>query len=76
MGFLALSRVANAFDRFSLAPCPALGALQAAQKSCPLPKKELANPRKIHIFRIAQIARACGRVSVDGVPDKRPVNLP
>ena len=27
----------------------------------------------LHIFRLAQIARACGRVSVGGDPDKRPV---
>lgn len=28
----------------------------------------------MHMFRLAQIARACGRVSVGGDPDKRPVN--
>ncbi len=27
-----------------------------------------------HMYRLAQIARACGRVSVGGDPDKRPVN--
>ena len=29
---------------------------------------------RMHMFRLAQIARACGRVSVSGDPDKRPVN--
>jgi len=30
--------------------------------------------KKARIYTLAQIARACGRVSVGGDPDKRPVN--
>jgi hypothetical protein len=37
-------------------------------------KKPLELRAILHIFRLAQIARACGRVSVGGDPDKRPVN--
>jgi hypothetical protein len=37
-------------------------------------KKPLAIEAKAGISGLAQIARACGRVSVGGDPDKRPVN--
>jgi hypothetical protein len=37
-------------------------------------KKPLDLRLCMHMFRLAQIARACGRVSVGGDPDKRPVN--
>jgi hypothetical protein len=38
------------------------------------PKNILVIHPKARIYQIAQIARACGRVSVGGDPDKRPVN--
>ena len=37
-------------------------------------KKPLEISSDVPIFRVAQIARACGRVSRGGDPDKRPVN--
>jgi hypothetical protein len=48
------------------APHPAVFSLKG--------KKSLDLRRRMHMFRLAQIARACGRVSVGGDPDKRPVN--
>src|SRR5579862_7968322 len=39
-------------------------------------KKPLANPIDSHQVSLAQYARACGRVSVGGDLDKRPVNRP
>ena len=38
------------------------------------PKFFLVSRENPHMYRLAQIARACGRVSVGGDPDKRPVN--
>ena len=38
------------------------------------PKFFLVSAENLHMYRLAQIARACGRVSVGGDPDKRPVN--
>ena len=46
----------------------------AAQENSPWTKKLLVIPRVLNIYPLAQIARACGRVSVGGDPDKRPVN--
>jgi hypothetical protein len=37
-------------------------------------QKRLVKLQKRRIYILAQIARACGRVSVGGDPDKRPVN--
>jgi hypothetical protein len=43
-------------------------------KGCIFAKKELVKLQNFPIFSFAQIARACGRVSVGGDLDKRPVN--
>jgi hypothetical protein len=37
-------------------------------------KFSLVSAENLNIYPLAQIARACGRVSVGGDPDKRPVN--
>jgi hypothetical protein len=37
-------------------------------------KKVLVKRANLLICGLAQIARACGRVSIGGDPDKRPVN--
>jgi hypothetical protein len=41
-------------------------------KNIAKPYFPLASPAHFPIYRLAQIARACGRVSVGGTPDKRP----
>jgi hypothetical protein len=46
----------------------------AQKKSNDAGQKPLVFGAKGRIYSFAQIARACGRVSVGGDPDKRPVN--
>jgi hypothetical protein len=70
-------------DRVRLAPagsCEALCKQAAAQvpinnrmhEITGTASKPLVTPDFFPMFRLAQIARACGRVSVGGDPDKRP----
>jgi hypothetical protein len=42
------------------------------EKSIARLKKSLRHRVKTHISRVPNFARACGRVSVGGYPDKRP----
>jgi hypothetical protein len=48
--------------------------VQQWRKNPQITKISLEPRQFMRIFRLAQIARACGRVSVGGDPDKRPVN--
>jgi hypothetical protein len=48
--------------------------VQQGRKKPQITKISLEPRQFMRIFRLAQIARACGRVSVGGDPDKRPVN--
>jgi hypothetical protein len=50
---------------------PLSGLLELARKN---PKKSLVSREFSPMYLLAKIARACGRVSVGGDPDKRPVN--
>ena len=52
----------------------ALGA--RLRKNCAGAQEKACHQSKCAYLGIAQIARACGRVSVGGDPDKRPVNHP